>query len=227
MSIFFDQIEMINVEVTIFLCNVLLIIIIVAAYVKLSLMVKNQGTQIQVLLKHDRERFSTKEAMAPALRYGGAASASSIGNRLMPEGRVQELTREPLALNFPRGNVSVDYMLGKRDDSIGGEQIDKQTTFDDAVDSALVVSDEEKIKAGATSIAATDFIDNSMPDTSQLPAEVQTGVVDPKEAYGCGGNTRVCPSFLSNGSFRVDNQLQSNGNSTSKDGFRVRKTAGK
>lgn len=81
---------------------------------------------------------------------------------------------------------------------------------------ALNVSAEEGTKAGAGTLQGVDFHDKTVPDTSELPAVVQNGVVESpaKEGYS-GGNTRVSPQFLNNGNFGVVNKYQRGGISES------------
>lgn len=81
---------------------------------------------------------------------------------------------------------------------------------------ALNVSAEEGTKAGAGTLQGVDFHDKTVPDTSELPAVVQNGVVNSpaKEGYS-GGNTRVSPQFLNNGNFGVVNKYQKDGISES------------
>lgn len=212
-------------EITLFLFNVLLIVVIVAAYVKLTYMIKNQGLQIQLLLKHDKEGFRIKEGMAPAQRYGMAAKYTGMENGLMPSfNQNTKKSKYRQAMTSERGDRSMSYMLpgANSDATIGGEEINSSSTNDEAVTSALNVTQEDLIKAGAGAISATDFHDNSTPDTSELPATVQTGLVDANKEGYCGGNTRVCPGFLDNGSFVVSHKNQKDGISTSREGFRPR-----
>lgn len=222
-------------EIALFLCNILLIIIIISAFIKLHLLVRHQGRQMQqieVLLRHDKERFE-KEAMSNYQRYASAAIHSERGNHLMTEDKVWQTT--PGAIKMVSGgrfNNSVDYLLKSRDQkagaleetpSPGGDKVEEPAAEQppsNAVPGVLDVTEEEKAKANANATKDVEFVDNAVPDTSNLPVETASGVIDkPKEGY-CGGNTRCSPPFLGNGSFMVSHKNSRGGNSTSKDGFR-------
>ena len=212
-------------EITLFLFNILLIVVIIVVYVKLTFMVKNQGLQIQLLLKHDKEGFRVKEGMAPAQRYGMAAKYVGMENGLMPSfNQNTKKSKYQQAMTSERGDRPMSYMLpgASNSASIGGEEVKSSSGNNEAVTSALNVTQEDLIKAGANAISSTDFHDNSTPDTSELPATVQTGLVEANKEGYCGGNTRVCPGFLENGSFIVSHKNQKDGISTSKEGFRPR-----
>lgn len=210
-------------EITLFLFNILLIVVIIVVYVKLTYMVKNQGLQIQLLLKHEKEGFRIKEAMAPAQREGLAAKYVGMENGLMPS--TNQSTYKPKGVNAmtsERGDRPMSYMLPGATNTGGNEITVPSTGENEAVTSALNVSQEDLVKAGAGATASVDFHDNSIPDTSDLPATVQTGMSEPNKEGYCGSNTRVCPSFMSGGSFMVSHANQKDGISTSKEGFRPR-----
>ena len=210
-------------EITLFLFNILLIIIIVVVYVKLTLMVKNQGLQIQLLLKHEKEGFRIKEAMAPAQRESLASKYVGMENGLVPSDKQYKGSpKYKTALTSERGDRAMSYMLPGA--NVGGGEIETPIVNSEAIGSALNVSQEDLIKAGAGAIASTDFHDNSTPSTEDLPVQDQRGVVEEPNKEGfCGGNTRVCPSFMSSGdSFMVSHMNQKDGISTSKEGFRPR-----
>ena len=164
-------------ETTLFLFNILLIVVIIAIYVKLSYTIKQQGFQISVLLKQDKEGF--KEAMSPAQRWTRARKYRTSNNGLMPSWNqpkeklpyLDEATSE-------RGDRSMSYMLGN---------------------SKLDVSSKDLLKSGANAITGSGYDSSvSMPDTSALPAETQTGVIDTSTAdpSNYSLNPRVSPSFL-------------------------------
>lgn len=194
------------IEITLFLFNILLVFVIITTYVKLNNMVKNHGTQLQLILKN-KEGFKVKEAMSPAQRFSNAAKYVGKYNGLLPEDKQSTGTS---SLTFPftndRGDRSMSYLLPE---SKAAE------VPAEPVQSALNVSPEDALKAGAGAIAGTDFDDNSIPSTEGLPAEVQSGV---RENF-CGANTRACPTV---GPVHVRNELQTGGISTGKEGFRPR-----
>ena len=166
-------------ELTLFLFNILLIVVIIAVYVKLSFAIKQQGFQISVLLKHDKESF--KEAMSPAQRWTRARKFRSSPNGLLPSDKqptetypayMREATTE-------RGDRPMSYMLPES--------------------RGLDVSDIDALKSGAGAIAASGYDSSvSVPDTSALPAETQSGVIDTEkiESGNFSPNPRVQPSFL-------------------------------
>lgn len=189
--------------------------------------------------------YSYEEGFAPARRLEIASRYAAAQNKLMPV-KKQVSNAKPLMLpisNAHRGNIPMNYLLpsngvkkpvGRRGRAnvkqtppvIGGTETKKAVPAK-ATGVALNVSTEEKIKAGANSIGTTDFKDKSVPDTSALPAVVQSGVIDePKKEGFAGGNTRISPPFLSNGTFFTEHKLQRGGISTSSDGQRPSKHAG-
>lgn len=183
----------------------------------------------------------SKEGFSAAQRLQIAGRYAKQPNRLMPTEKSTPVKNQILLPlnNGTRGDSPLDYLLpssgvdkqvgeaptAKVEEAppvIGGTETNKETP--DATGVALNVTTEDAMKAGANSIATTDFHDQTIPDTSALPAVVQNGVVEEpaKEGY-CGGNVRVCPQFISNGSFAVQHKLQRGGISTSKEGFRPSK----
>lgn len=186
---------------------------------------------IQVISRRGREKF------APAMRYQMAGRYAKQPNLLMPAAKAKPATNQILLpLNTgTRGDVPMSYLLpangvkkpvgepakaavAQAPPVIGGTE---KTEKPAAKGVALNVTKEDAVKAGANAIATTDFHDKSIPDTSALPAVVQNGVVaQPKKEGYCGGNTRVCPQFIHNGSFAVQHKLQKGGISTNKEGYR-------
>ena len=183
------------------------------------------------------------ETFAPAQRYANAARYAKQPNLLMAADKSKPATTQILLpLNAGgRGDSPMDFLLptngvqkevGKPAAAnvadappvIGGTETKTEAPAE-AAGVALNVTTEDAIKAGANAIATTDFHDKSIPDTSALPAVVQNGVVEEpaKEGY-CGGNIRVCPQFIHNGSFAVQHKLQKGGISTNPEGFRPRRT---
>lgn len=224
-------------EITLFLFNILLIVVIVVVYVKLTLLVKNQGIQIQLLLKHEKEGFRIKEGMAPAQRWSNAQKFAGMDNGLMPSDKqsalkskyVQSLTSERGDRRFdyllPGSNSSVQTPAESNEPDLGGEVIDQpsQNMPESTPVNDQPINSEELNKVNAGAYADVGFKDNAQPDTSGMPVEDQRGVTDgSKESYYCGSNTRLCPSFMENGKFTIANKYQKDGNSSSKEGFRPR-----
>lgn len=188
-----------------------------------------------LVLKKKKEGFSAAQKIQMAARY------AKQPNALMPSEKAKPATNQILLpLNGgSRGDVPMAYLLPSNgvekevtkpavaDVSDAPPVIGGTETKNDVADVqgvALNVTTEDAIKAGANAIATTDFHDQSIPDTSALPAVVQNGVVEEpsKEGY-CGGNVRVCPQFIHNGNFTVQHKLQKGGISTNKEGFRPSK----
>ena len=224
-------------EITLFLFNILLIVVIVVVYVKLTFLVKNQGLQIQLLLKHDKEGFRVKEGMAPAQRWANAAKYVGMENGLLPSDKQSQLkTKYVQSLTSERGDRRFDYLLPganiagqtpaeSNEPSVGGEVVEQPNAA--PVESTSIadqpINSEEAAKASANAMADVGFKDTAQPDTSGMPVEDQRGVNEGgKEPYYCGSNTRVCPSFMENGKFTIANKYQKDGNSSSKEGFRPR-----
>ena len=185
--------------------------------------------------KNKTEPFSAAQKLQMAARY------AKQPNMLMPTEKAKPATNQILLpLNTgERGDVPMSYLLptnGVEKDVaepatadvaaappvIGGTETTPAPAEANGV--ALNVTTEDAIKAGANSIATTDFHDQSIPDTSSLPAVVQNGVIDEPAKEGfCGGNTRVCPQFMKNSQYLVQHKLQKGGISTNKEGFRPSK----
>ena len=165
-------------EITLFLFNILLIVVIIAVYVKLSYMIKQQGFQISVLLKHEKEGF--KEAMSPAQRWTKARKYRTSPNGLLPSDKQPKETLPFMReTTTERGDRAMDYLLPES--------------------SGLNISDVDALKSGAGAIASSGYDSTvSVPDTSALPAETQTGVIDTEnlEPGNFSANPRVQPSFL-------------------------------
>lgn len=168
-------------EMTLFLFNILLIVVIITVYVKLSFMIKQQGFQISVLLKHDKEGF--KEAMSPAQRWTKARKFRTSPNGLLPSDKQPTETLPYMReASSERGDRAMSYMLP-----------------DAGSGSGLNISDMDALKSGAGAIASSGYDSSvSVPDTSALPAETQSGVIDTEklESGNFSPNPRVQPSFL-------------------------------
>lgn len=167
-------------ELTMFLFNILLIVVIIAVYIKLSFAIKQQGFQISVLLKHDKEGF--KEAMSPAQRWTKARKYRTSPNGLLPSDKQPSEALPVMSeLSSERGDRAMSYMMP----SGSGSKLD--------------VSNIDALKSGAGAIASSGYDSSvSVPDTSALPAETQSGVIDTEkiEAGSFSPNPRVQPAFL-------------------------------
>lgn len=162
-----------------------------------------------LLMPTDKQQPATNTILLP---LGNAGRGDSPMSYLLPSNGVDKQVAQP-----PTANVTDAPPI------IGGTET-APSVPPDANGVALNVSSEDAIKAGANSIAGTDFHDQSIPDTSALPAVVQNGVIDSPAAEGfVGGNTRVYPPVLNNGSFAVAHKAQRGGISTSREGFRPSK----
>lgn len=219
------------------------IIVIVVIVVAVVMLKKKKEKFEEDFEEYFEEYFDEDglEGFSPAQKIKMAARYAKYPNYLMPSNKAKPATNKLLLPLNPgtRGDIPMDYLLPNNGVKknvaeepkanvkaappvIGGTETKKGTP--PAAGVALNVTTEDAIKAGANSVATTDFHDQSVPDTSALPAVVQNGVVpEPaKEGY-CGGNTRTCPQFIQNGSFIVQHKLQKGGISTSKEGFRPSK----
>lgn len=170
------------------------------------------ASQPNALMPSDKRTPSKSKLLLP---IGDNARGSSPMSYLLPSSGVQKEVAEPA-----KADVSAAPPV------IGGtENESPESSTKDASGLTLNVSAEESTKAGASTMNGVDFHDKSVPDTSDLPATVQNGVIESpaKEGY-TGGNTRVNPQFLQNGSFGVIHKMQKDGISTGKEGFRPSKT---
>ena len=118
-------------EITLFLFNILLIVVIIAIYIKLSFIIKQQGFQISVLLKHEKEGF--KEAMSPAQRWTKARKYRTSQNGLTPSWNQPTETSPYLdEASSERGDRPMSYML--------------------ANETGLNITNEDALKSGAGAI---------------------------------------------------------------------------
>lgn len=182
-------------EITLFLFNILLIVVIIAVYIKLSFMIKQQGFQISVLLKHDKEGF--KEAMSPAQRWTKARKYRTSQNGLIPSWNQPTETLPYLGeASSERGDRSMSYMLANESSINVANESGLNNIADET---GLNITNEEALKSGAGAIGGSGYDSSvSVPDTSSLPAETQTGVINTETAdpTNFSPNPRVSPSFL-------------------------------
>lgn len=165
--------------ITLVLFNILLVLVIVVVFIRMNHLIRDQGFQIQVLLKHNKEAF--KEAMSPAQRFAKARKYAGEPNGLLPSDKqmLEKHAYEVESLN-QRGDYPMPFLLGE---SAGKSRI----------------TDQDMQKSGANAIKdSTVDTGPSIPDTSLLPAERQTGLIDTSKAdpTNFSTNPRVDPSFL-------------------------------
>lgn len=147
---------------------------------------------VTIVASNKREKFSPFQRFTKAGRYAS--------NNLMPSFREADM----VSRNNVRDNT-YDFLAPTPPVAQQVSPVVAPT-----VTAQLNVSDKDLIKAGSNTLNSTEFVDNSIPDTSALPAVVQTGVLPEnsnKENY-CGSNTRLCPTFLDDGSFMTTNLMQ-------------------
>lgn len=145
----------------------------------MNYLIKDQGFQIQVLLKHNKEAF--KEAMSPAQRFAKARKYAGEPNNLLPSDKqvLEKHAYEQETLN-QRGDAPIPYLLGE---TAGKARI----------------TDKDMQKSGANAIKdSTVDTGPAIPDTSLLPVERQTGLIDTSKVdpTNFSTNPRVDPSFL-------------------------------
>lgn len=165
--------------ITLVLFNILLVLVIVVVFIRMNHLIRDQGFQIQVLLKHNKEAF--KESMSPAQRYAKARKYLGEPNGLLPSDKqvLEKHAYETESMN-QRGDYPMPFLLG---DTAGKSRI----------------TDADMQKSGANAIKdSTVDTGPAIPDTSLLPAERQTGVIDTEKAdpANFSTNPRVDPSFL-------------------------------
>lgn len=192
---------------------------------------------IVIASKKKKEGFSSAQKLQLAAQYAQQPNALMPSDKrvpvknqiLLPIGAGSRGSTAPMSYLLPSNGVQKDVAkpavadVTEKPPVIGGTETEKKDEGESGV--ALNVSAEESTKAGANTMAGVDFHDKSVPDTSELPATVQNGVVESpaKEGY-TGGNTRVRPQFLQNGSFGVIHKMQKDGISTGKEGYRPSRT---
>jgi len=191
--------QMNMLELTMFVFNILLIVIIISVYVKLSFIIKQQGFQISVLLK---EGYRNKEAMSPGQRFGNARKYRGAYNALMPDDKQVPPTDEYIpTLSNSRGDRSMSYLF------------------------ATNVTDADLHKAGANVLPQISHETSSIQDTSALPAVVQTGLINTEDIdpANYSVNPRSNPSAIMDGKTTMPNKIVGSGISSGKDGYRSKK----
>lgn len=184
------------VLITLVLLNILLVLVIIVVFIRITYTIKDQGFQIAVLLKHNKEAF--KEAMSPAQRYAKARKYAGLQNSLLPSDKqvLEQHAYEQETLN-QRGDIPMPFLLGE---TAGKSRI----------------TQEDLAKSGANAIRGSGVDPGpQIPDTSLLPAERQTGVVSTENAdpNSFTTNPRVNPAIVEDTSSFAPNE-------SSKEGYR-------
>lgn len=163
-------------ELTIILFDILLVMLIIAMYVKLSNVTKKV------------------ETFTPAQRWTWARKYRTEPNYLMPSNK-QPTEKKPFlneATNN-RGDRSMKYMLEK-------SQRSQIKGFPNKNTRAQQLNPEfkrEMIKSGSNALDVVGYDESKMmPDTSFLPVETQTGVIDNNTPEQFSTNNRANPGFL-------------------------------
>lgn len=172
------MIKMALTETTLFVLNMLMVAMIIGIYVSINRALHQQELRIAVMLQQEREGF--KEAMSPAQRWTRARKYRTSQNGLMPSWNQPEKQLPYLdEMTSNRGDRPMSYLLVN--------------------DAGLNVSQEDAMKSGANAISGSGY-DSSIvvPDTSALPVETQTGVINTEKVdpTNFSSNPRVSPSFL-------------------------------
>lgn len=158
--------------------------------------------------------------IAAAAEQAVAATTTQVAAAVQQVAAEQAPAATPVTQTNSAGMIEI---TGSNEPVVDNTQVESTASddagaveVDDLSSVALNVSAEEGTKAGAGTLQGVDFHDQTVPDTSELPAVVQNGVVESpaKEGYS-GGNTRVSPQFLNNGNFGVVNKYQRGGISES------------
>lgn len=195
-------------ELTLFLVNVLLIIIIITVYVKLSMTIKNQGTQFAILLKQEKEAF--KEAMSPAMRISRARRNKDEVNQLMPSWHKNPEYDGPSFEPTYRGADASKLMPTPK--TIVAEP---ETSAADVPAEITNVTVEEVGAINPNAISAVGELENvkaaeaAVPEPAIQTDIVQSGVLSEEElkqeSYSV--NPRVASSIIGMGSFSSKNKV--------------------
>lgn len=193
-------------EVLLGLVIVLLVIIIIVAIVRLFQLIKQQGIQIAILLKHEKEAF--KEGMSPAMRLMRARAMKEQTNYLLPSEK-QSLYKveEDAKFSVPYRGSNIDHLLpsGRK-----GEVVEEQSPVKQEVVVPENVSEEEALKAGSNTLGLVQIDTTGVPpSTAELPVETQSGVVIPSgdEKFTVNGRAGA-PVMLRNGTVTTPNSYK-------------------
>lgn len=169
-------------ELMLILINVLLVVIIIAVYVRVSMTIKQQGFQIAVLLKHDKEAY--KEAMSPAMRIMRAKQMKNTTNYLLTaDKRAEYEAAEDPIFSVPYRGSNTEQLLGRKRQEVA-EEVPVQAPVQQPVQApvaelppAEVITGEEAVQTGLNQLN-TISIDTSkdVPMTNELPVEIQSGI---------------------------------------------------
>lgn len=173
-------------ELMLILLNALLIVIIIAVYVRLHMVIKQQGFQISVLLKHEKEAF--KEGMSPAMRIVRARQMKDQTNYLLPSDKQAAYTSDADAtFNVPYRGSDLGHILPKKAaEPVKVEEPKK-------VEEVIPVDVAAKVGAGTLQDVKIDST-GEIPMTNTLPVEKQSGVATADvsaEAFSVNGRANA------------------------------------
>ena len=137
------------------------------------------------------EENGEKEAMSAAQRYSNYRKYRNHPNALMPSSKQpKEQLPIPPGITNERGDKNFGYLLANN---------------------SLNANAMEGLRSGATSIPGVGYdVSTSIPDTSNLPAETHSGVIETKDMDPSNftTNPRVSPTVLAQGgsSFMTPNE---------------------
>lgn len=169
------------------LCGFLLIVVIATMLVRLYLMVRDQGLQIQILLKNDKESF------VQAQRWNTREAWSRAGpNQLMPTDK-QYVTKGQSALSTSTRTWQPCHILTS-------EQLQKQKAASESgiagvAETAKEVGEsvETTLMSGGGALSGTNVKRETVVFTDDLPATDQRGV---NETTNDMYSERQSPAFL-------------------------------
>lgn len=192
-------------EVLLGLVIVLLVIIIIVAIVRLFQLIKQQGIQIAILLKHEKEAF--KEGMSPAMRIMRARAMKEHTNYLLPsEKQALYKVEDDSKFSVPYRGSNIDHLLpsGRK------AAVEEKAPVKQEVVVPEHVTEEEALKAGSNTLGLVQVDTTGIPpSTAELPVETQSGVVIPSadEKFTVNGRAGA-PVMLKNGTVTTPNSYK-------------------
>lgn len=191
-------------ELTLFLVNILLIIIIITVYVRLSMTIKNQGTRFTVALEQTKEGF--KEAMAPAMRLARARKNKDEVNHLLPSWSKQPFD-DSASFDVSYRGSDIDHLLRERKVNASAPVEEEAPA---PIPAEVTKIDETDIaKAGGEGLESISLqAADPSATVDGAPAVVQSGVMDePADAEQYTPNPRASPNAIRMGSFMTPNKF--------------------
>lgn len=187
-----------TVELVLFAFGVLLIVTIVAVLVRIHYIIQQQGVQISILLKHEKEGYT------PWMRYARQRNFSdAYDNNLLPEGKQLKHNNSKLVINNTRAMQPCHTLSTEQLNKYAAAVIQEQDGLNGHAETAadLNITAVDSMQAG--NLKGVDFAVNNIPEDNGAPVD-QSGVAQNDFASeetakaSVTGNLRTVPAIVDN-----------------------------